>query len=1649
MKNKKLIMAVVALTMCASTTLAFTGCNNEPEHTHSYKWTQTKAPTCSAAGEEDGVCLECEDAKTRPIAIDPDAHKFAEEWEVTAPTAEAPGKAIKKCIHNAEHAPIEATLPALSEESAYKSVTPVEGQEPTHTSAGKMKYVFAHESGDVSFIVDVPAGQHDYKWETVKEATCDEPGLEKGTCSCGDTQEREIPAGNHKYEWTVVKEATCDEPGSEKGVCSNCKDEQTKEIPKTPHAYEADAQTLVKPSLYLAGGVTIKCKNFDDHSFDLTLPTLDSEEYEVTPLAGKNTANYKYTDETTGAEVTFEATLYNAVNMDEIIETAMDSAELVGKAEGINGSTKWSYEYNADRSYAHVYDQSNNRNYYIDNNDGEISGLCQEGELRWIYESEQAFYNGYSFFLPYLPLISDAEYIGVENLLYRLNYYASTHVGELENYKATSYKNDAGKTVNMFTFNRLVKSTPTLLHSVGVDGTNLRKSFYSYSDKLYTYTVSFTTDDNGMVTWLEVNTSVYGYDYEALDYQLFKQQHAGERELPDKVTQAEFDLLKDSMTKYGVDRNAFKTDNPIKGYDTGVYYGVTGKESNTHIVNGTQTALADIEEFPENPHDLADANVKSFVMKDKEGKVIESGTSLDIDNSSIKNINIDVGDSREYINLNEIKVRVFTKDAAGNDQEWTEGDNWGNILVNGQNVYAKAYVNSDGTINFGFRSQRLEGEFKVIIRIGEATAELVFRNEFGAASVIEPETYVYSYASDDFSLVTEKEIEVYAGQAVHFNAITKPSSGNSYFTDNEFRIEATGATLTDADPEKYGEGAKTFTAATPGNYTVELTAVKGDSFGTHAKATVSIIVKAVPTEEELFSGEHASGAYKVAFGDNKSVKITDASGVTEYTYAFNAETLAVTLTKVSGEGNYGLEVTPAYTFRLTYENSVSHEKEKVMLVKVPDYLTAEAAVSGSVWEYTDPNQGQAYIVFDGDGLTAYATKDPANTTPDGSTVYKFTYALKAGANNIYEMEITPSGPNPMMVGWFAPGFTWDQTARLVFDGQSVTSLTVYGNKLNREFTAAEVGKLLNGKTFTTEDGKTLEVNDKGVMTFNYSAMWRVSFTFALTADAEDKSKFNFTFTEVEGSKPNNMIDYAFLVSVASGNSYVKLNGSEMEIYLNIGTSASSAKLTKMTVYVDPVLAILDDLTGKTMEADVKSAKVVLTFGENGAMHLDYNNGVATDDFLLTLTAAAEEGKYNITLEQKAASPMLSMVFDYNTANSGSYLTLADNVYNVYLNWSDGYANPESVKFAEVQEFDPSSLLEGTTWNYRYDRGDAFALVFGENNTVTAKWFAEDGVNTEEYAYTLTAGDNGKYFFAFSVVDTSWGDCGIDTGVSNGNESYLIIENGEIIELTVTGTLNGDTVAATYEKDTGEEPVEPGDKFEQYYAQLAGKTWEGTFTENEVEYKLTIVFGNDKTLTATRTGGDTEVTDEKFSFELADGSWGQLAVTFTALDGAAGNCGIDPENANANSVFLYDMDNNLQTLYIATASGDIELFAALDIAENEEQLKGTLAGTSWTYSDGSTEFKMTFNADGTMSAIGGDTDLYNYNLVNSGESGKYLIVFKFAGEGYSNGYACGIDEVDANKGSYITVESDAVTGFSLWVCDANWQYDFVNLTKVNA
>ena len=79
--------------------------------------------------------------------------------------------------------------------------------------------------------VDVPADcQHaNAHWETVKEATCTEPGVKSAHCpDCDKDVEDKIPATGHapKEEWVVVDDsyvpADCEHAGHETYVCPNC-----------------------------------------------------------------------------------------------------------------------------------------------------------------------------------------------------------------------------------------------------------------------------------------------------------------------------------------------------------------------------------------------------------------------------------------------------------------------------------------------------------------------------------------------------------------------------------------------------------------------------------------------------------------------------------------------------------------------------------------------------------------------------------------------------------------------------------------------------------------------------------------------------------------------------------------------------------------------------------------------------------------------------------------------------------------------------------------------------------------------------------------------------------------------------------------------------------------------------------------------------------------------------------------------------------------------------------------------------------------------------------------------------------------------------------------------------------------------------------
>ena len=70
MKSKKLIIAVVALTMSATSALAFSAC-----HKHEYNWEVTRAATCTTEGEKTGTC-DCGDTKKEVIEVI--AHSYGE-----------------------------------------------------------------------------------------------------------------------------------------------------------------------------------------------------------------------------------------------------------------------------------------------------------------------------------------------------------------------------------------------------------------------------------------------------------------------------------------------------------------------------------------------------------------------------------------------------------------------------------------------------------------------------------------------------------------------------------------------------------------------------------------------------------------------------------------------------------------------------------------------------------------------------------------------------------------------------------------------------------------------------------------------------------------------------------------------------------------------------------------------------------------------------------------------------------------------------------------------------------------------------------------------------------------------------------------------------------------------------------------------------------------------------------------------------------------------------------------------------------------------------------------------------------------------------------------------------------------------------------
>lgn len=120
----------------------------------------------------------------------------------------------------------------------------------------------------VTSICHVKVASCSHVYDTVvTEPTCTERGYTTYTCKkCGDSYVDDYTEalGHDFNEWETVKEATEEETGLEKRSCTRCDAEETREIPKKVHEH-VYTETVTEPTCTEQGYTTCTCKCGDSY----------------------------------------------------------------------------------------------------------------------------------------------------------------------------------------------------------------------------------------------------------------------------------------------------------------------------------------------------------------------------------------------------------------------------------------------------------------------------------------------------------------------------------------------------------------------------------------------------------------------------------------------------------------------------------------------------------------------------------------------------------------------------------------------------------------------------------------------------------------------------------------------------------------------------------------------------------------------------------------------------------------------------------------------------------------------------------------------------------------------------------------------------------------------------------------------------------------------------------------------------------------------------------------------------------------------------------------------------------------------------------------------------------------------------------------
>ena len=231
-----------------------------PSHTHSWsEWATTKAPTCTETGVRTRTC-SCGETETETIpALGHDMGAFTTTKLPTCTEKGIETSTCSRCGHT-ETREIDALGHSYSEWTVTEDwhvVTKPDGTQVEERTLEQVCTVCGNKNTKTEERPYNPSHTHSWsEWATTKEPTCTEAGERTRTCSCGETETREIDALGHNEslpdssgdiictecgafirnvgpilppitehthnwsEWTTTKEPTCTEAGERTRTCT-------------------------------------------------------------------------------------------------------------------------------------------------------------------------------------------------------------------------------------------------------------------------------------------------------------------------------------------------------------------------------------------------------------------------------------------------------------------------------------------------------------------------------------------------------------------------------------------------------------------------------------------------------------------------------------------------------------------------------------------------------------------------------------------------------------------------------------------------------------------------------------------------------------------------------------------------------------------------------------------------------------------------------------------------------------------------------------------------------------------------------------------------------------------------------------------------------------------------------------------------------------------------------------------------------------------------------------------------------------------------------------------------------------------------------------------------------------------------------------